>query len=304
MLLNQGQGSRKPILSKESFELMTQPVIEAQEEGKGSYYGYGLETKEVDGHTYISHGGGMVGYYSYIMLDMDDGLGIVVLMNGPGEQSDEEIAMFGVKLLRSALRDQALPDVPCSDLSKIENASEYIGTYRIFSGHDHTMDSEQFTLMAENGHLILHYGSERITLERRGRDSFYVDHPSFALFLLRFGRQNGQIAEAFHGLHWYTKEGYTGPKSFDYPQEWDAYPGHYRSHNPWFSNFRIILRKGRLTLVDPSGEEGLMAHLGDSLFRVGEDDRSPERISFDAIINNQALRAYLSGSEYYRTFTT
>jgi hypothetical protein len=58
-----------------------------------------------------------------------------------------------------------------------------------------------------------------------------------------------------------------------------------------------------LALVDPSGDEEPLALLGNGVFRVGEDDRSPERIRFDAIINGQALRANLSSSECYRTFT-
>jgi len=46
-----------------------------------------------------------------------------------------------------------------------------------------------------------------------------------------------------------------------------------------------------------------LALLGNGVFRVGEDNHSPERIRFDAIINGQALRANLSSSECYRTFT-
>jgi CubicO group peptidase (beta-lactamase class C family) len=304
MLMNQGQGLGGRILSEESFELMTQPVIEAKEEGKGSFYGYGLEIFRSDSHTYIGHGGGMVGYYAYILVDMDDGLGIVVLLNGPGGRSDEEIAMFGLKLLGAALHDQELPDVPPADLGKIENAAEYSGTYRAYPEHGRKVGSEPLTLVAEEERLMLRYDDERVTLERRGPNSFYVDHPDFALFLLHFGREKEEVVEAFHGPDWYTNERYTDAMTFDHPQEWDAYPGHYRSHNPWLSNFRIILRKGALVLVNPPGDEEPLALLGNGVFRVGEDERSPERIRFDAIINGQALRANLSGGECYRTFTT
>jgi len=304
MLINRGQGPDGSILSEESFELMTQPVIEAKEEGKGSFYGYGLEIYERDGHTYISHGGGMVGYYAYILVDMDDGLGIVVLLNGPGGRSDEKISMFGLKLLGAALHDQELPDVPPTDLGKIDNAADYTGAYRAGPEHVRRVASGQLTLVTEEERLMLYYGDERVTLEQRGPDCFYVDHPDFALFLLYFGREQGEVVEAFHGPDWYTNERYTGPKTFDHPQEWDAYPGHYRSHNPWLSNFRIILRKGALVLVNSSGDEEPLTLLGTGVFRVGEDDRSPERIRFDAIINGRALRANLSTGECYRTFTT
>jgi len=295
MLMNQGQGPRGPILSEESFDLMSQRIIKAAEEGDGSFYGYGLGIRESDGHTYIGHGGGMIGYYSYILADMDDGLGVVVLMNGPGGRSDEEIANLALKLLRAALRDQELPPMPPTDPTKIENGAEYVGTYRAC---DKTL-----ILVAEGERLILRYGDERIALERRGPDRFYVDHPDFALFLLRFGREKRGVVEAFHGPDWYTNDRYTGPTTFDHPQEWNDYPGHYRSHNPWLTNFRIVLRKGALALVEPSGEEEPLVPLGSGVFRVGEDDRSPERIRFDTVINGHALRANLSCGDCYRAFT-
>jgi hypothetical protein len=43
--------------------------------------------------------------------------------------------------------------------------------------------------------------------------------------------------------------------------------------------------------------------LADGTFQIGEDKLSPERLRFDTIIDGQALRALLSGSEYYRFFT-
>jgi D-alanyl-D-alanine carboxypeptidase len=303
MFMNRGQGPHGRILSQESFDLMTQQVIEAKEERRGSFYGYGLEIREHDGHTYIGHGGGMVGYYSYVMADMDDGLGVVVLMNGPGGLSDEEIAMFALQLLRAALHDEELPPVPRIDPDKVENAAEYAGTYRARAEHSGGVGARVLSLVAEGERLMLRYSDERIGLERRGPDRFHVDHPDFALFLLRFGREEGKVVEVFHGPDWYTNERYTGPTTLDHPQEWDAYPGHYRSFNPWLSNFRVVLRKGALALVDPSGNEEPLVPVGGGVFRVGEDDRSPERICFDTILNGRALHANLSCGDCYRTFT-
>jgi len=311
MLMNRGQGPRGRILSEDSFNLMTQRVIEAEEEGKGSFYGYGLGIREINGHTYIGHGGGMIGYYSYILADIDEGLGVVVLMNGPGGQADEEIANLALKLLRAAFHDQELPHVPTTDPTKIENATDYAGTYRNHPEHklresqpsSRKVGDKTLTLMAEGEHLILSYNDERIVLEQRDPDYFYVDHPDFELFLLHFGREQGKVVEAFHGRDWYTNDRYTGPTTFDYPPEWDAYHGRYRSHNPWLSNFRIVLRKGALALIHPSEREEPLLPLGSNVFRVGRDDRSPERIRFDVILDGQALRARLSCGDYFRTYT-
>jgi len=38
-------------------------------------------------------------------------------------------------------------------------------------------------------------------------------------------------------------------------------------------------------------------------FRLGEDILTPEFICFDQLINGQALRAHLSGVDYFRFFT-
>ena len=91
MLLNHGKGPHERILSEESFDMITTPAIESTGEGKDSFYGYGLVIREMDGHTCYYHGGGMVGYYAFIFLDMKDGLGSVVLMNAHGDKAEEEM---------------------------------------------------------------------------------------------------------------------------------------------------------------------------------------------------------------------
>jgi hypothetical protein len=155
-------------------------------------------------------------------------------------------------------------------------------------------------LMAQGDQLVLHYGNKPITLEPRGLDRFYVDHPDFAHFMLCFGREKGQVVEAFHGPQWYTNLRYTGLTTFDNPQAWDAFTGQYHSHNPELPDFRIVLRKGALTLIYASGDEELLVPLDGAVFRLGEDIRSPERIRFDTIVDGRALQANLSCGEYYR----
>jgi D-alanyl-D-alanine carboxypeptidase len=303
MFMNRGQGPHGRILSEDSFDLMAQPVIEAREEGRDSFYGYGLEVLDSDGHTHIAHGGGMVGYYSYVLADIDDGLGVAVLMNGPGGRCDEEIATFALKLLRAALHNQELPPIPTLDPCRVENAAEYAGAYQTQTERSGQASPRVLSLVAEGDRLLLHHNGEHYGLERRGPDCFYVDHPDFALFPLRFEREKEEVVEARHGPDWYTNERYAGQTTFDYPQEWDAYPGHYVSHNPWLSNFRVIPLKGALALIHPSGDEEALVPLGRSIFRAGEDSRSPERIRFDTIIDGRALRASWSCGDYYRTST-
>lgn len=300
MLINRGQGPHGRIVAEETFDLMTGQVIAAKEEGRECFYGYGLEIYESDGCTYISHSGGMVGYYSYMLVDMSNGLGIVVLMNGPGDGADEEIAGFALKLLHAAMHDQELPTIPLIGLTKVQNAAEYAGTYRACPEPSQGASSNILSLVVEGEQLLLYIDDKPIALEPRGPDCFYVDHPDFSLFLLRFGREKGEVVEAFHGPQWYINQRYKGLTTFDHPQAWDAYPGYYRSHNPELSDFRIVLRKGAPTLIYASGDEEPLVSLGGDLFRVGADARSPERIRFDTMVDGKALRANLSCGHYYR----
>jgi D-alanyl-D-alanine carboxypeptidase len=296
LLLNRGRGSGQRILPEPSFRLMTQHVIELPEEDEeyGDSYGYGLNMGEEDGHTIIGHDGGMVGFYASLLADLDDGLGVVVLTNGPGEPN--KIAQFALKLLRAAYYDQELPALPpAPEPTRINSATDFAGEYRGESG--------AFALSSLGEQLVMDYGGDRLSLELCGEDRFYVPHPDFSRFPLCFGREQGQVVEAFHGPDWYINERYTGPAGFEFPQPWAAYPGHYRSHNPWNTNFRVISRKGKLLLVEPDGDEEVLVQLGDGVFRVGADERIPERLCFDPVLGGQALHANLSGCDFYRTFT-
>jgi len=295
MLLNRGQTPGKRILSEESFRLLTHPMNEMRQ---GIFYGYGLTIRKIDGCTFLGHGGQTLGYSSYILADMEDGIGAVVLVNGPEDvHCTFDIAQFALKLLHAVQQNTKIPSLPpVTDPCKIENAVDYVGTYR--------MESKMLNLLAEGDQLILHYGAESVALERRGADSFYVRHPDFALFLLDFHRdEKNKVVGAFHGPVWYPSERYIGQITFEIPAAWKAYLGHYRSHNPWMSNFRVIFRKGDLLVVLPPGHPQKLKPISNNAFQIGEDPHSPERLHFESFIKGHALCANYSGCPYYRTFT-
>jgi hypothetical protein len=153
-------------------------------------------------------------------------------------------------------------------------------------------------LVSQGEQLILQQDNQRIVLEQVGQDRFIVKHPDFELFTLGFGREKGLVVEAFLGERWWTNELYSGPKSFDYPKEWEAYVGHYRADSPWYGSTRIVIRKGKL-LVE--GEQPL-AQIEPGVFRT-EGDVSADHITFDTIVNGKALHLDYSGIDFYRTFT-
>lgn len=290
MLLNRGAGPAGRILSEESFNLLIQPAIPSGDEWT---YGYGLGTLRKNGHTLFAHSGGMIGYSARILGDLESGIGVALMINGPGEQN--ALAAYALEVLRSAVDRKPLPPLPPVEQPlRVKNAADYAGTYASPGG-------KTLALAAEGERLLLVHDGKRIPLEARGEDSFYVPHPDFALFLLGFGREGGKVVEAFHGPDWYPGERYAGPRTFDYPKEWDAYPGHYRTPNPWESNFRIVVRKGKLLFLTAEGEDDVTPLEG-GVFRVGED-YSGERLRFDTILDGKALQANLSGVPYGRFFT-
>ena len=92
------------------------------------------------------------------------------------------------------------------------------------------------------------------------------------------------------------------------PPELSAYCGHYRCYSPWFTNFRVVLRGDRLMLIAPGGVEAPgvdteLVPLGPNIFRIGADERVPERVIFGPPIHGAAPWADRDGCRYSRAFT-
>jgi D-alanyl-D-alanine carboxypeptidase len=295
LLLNRGRGPAGSILSEESFRLLAGRLVPVPEgEGEGNdFYGYGLGIGQEDGHTIVSHSGGMVGYYAAIAADMEEGVGAVVLCNGPGEPM--AVALQALRLVRRAREGRDLSPASTAEPGRVEDAGAYAGVYR--SGE------QEIEVVAHGTALALHLAGQRAPLERRGEDCFYAPHPALSRYLLRFGRQADRVVEAYCGPDVFVRRGCAAAATQEPPAAWHAYAGHYRCHNPWLNNFRVVLRRDRLLLALPSGEETELVPLADGVFRVGTDERLPERLRFDTILDGRALRANLAGCDYYRTFT-
>ena len=291
MLLNQGRGPSGPVISPESFALLTQKAVKT---GDAQWYGYGMSVREIDGRTVLAHSGGMVGYASMLLADVTEGVGVIVLINGPG--STGAIANFGLDAGRAVTKSSTLPSLPAPESpARVPNAVDYAGEYKPESG-------SSLVIAAEADRLWLVHRGVRVPLELRGRDRFFVNHPDFALFLLTFTRDaDKQVTEAAWGDRWFAGARYKGEAPVTPSPAWRALTGHYRTTHAWFNNFRIVLRKGQLLLISPSGGEQVMVPVGDEF--ALEDKESAERITFDTVVNGSALRATLSGVPYYRTFT-
>ncbi len=295
VLLNEGRGSGGRILQPASFSRMVQRKIRAPEMGADAYYGYGLVLNRLDGSLTFGHSGGMPGFRAAMLADQEEEFGVVVLMNGPG--TPQRVADYALRVLRATARHQPLPPVPvAAPATEIGNAADYVGGYVDSLGR-------RMELQAQGTGLMLDWHGRKLPLKRMGPDQFYSDDPDLNLFPLQAERRDGRVVELLHGDAWFPRDGAGGRTGFDFPKEWQNYPGHYRAQNPFYSNFRVVLRKGRLLLVAPEGTEELLVPLERGRFRVGNDARAVEVLEFDTVVSGRALRAILSGVDYYRTPT-
>jgi len=296
MLLNRGLAGKTRVLSDKAFASFTQPVIKSAFRGEEASYAYGLWVSEANGRTLLRHTGGMVAFSSAMYADITEGFAAFASVNASlaGGYRPVAVTRYALELLSAASRGQALPDLPPPPPSptKVANAAHYAGTFS-------SPDGKKLVLTSEAEQLILHHAGARIVLEQAGRDRFLVKHPDYELFALSFGREKDSVVEAFHGADWWSAPGYSGPKKFEYPREWDAYTGHFRSDSPWYGSTRMVIRKGQLLL---DGDQAIVP-VSPNVFRLAGEGNDADRIVFDMVANGQATRMSFSGIEFFRTFT-
>jgi D-alanyl-D-alanine carboxypeptidase len=291
MLLNRGAYPGGRILLEESFELLVTPHTSFDDTMP---YGYGLGVNQTEGRRRIEHSGGMVGYISQMMGDPDAGIGVVAFTNAMLDVG--VVASFVLETFVAAQRGEALPEPPAPEI----DFASYAGKYRSGQG--------DVTIAATSDGLVLQRGDETIPLlpadHGRRKDTFLADHPDLALHVLHFRRNdNDAVIEFVHGPDWYRNERYEGASTFDVPDTWKAYEGHYTSHNPWFSDIRVYVSKGALCVSRAGGPPRELVADGDR-FRPADDPEGPEWISFDSIVDGVALRARRAGGDVlYRFFT-
>jgi D-alanyl-D-alanine carboxypeptidase len=288
LMLNRGGHPGGRIVSEESFALLT-ANHSTPPWGENSTYGYGWGRSTWDGRELEGHGGGMVGYYSALMIDRETGIGAFTSINGPGDPA--AFAVQALAVARALIGGEAVPEPPAiPDRRRIDDAS-IAGAYEGEIG--------RIELLVEDGAGTLVSGGERAPLLARRDNEFLVDHPGWERFPLRLERNEGAIVGLVHGGRWFIRDGAEPPPTPVAPAEWSPYPGLYRAWNPWGGLFRVVERRGALRLVHPGGSEEPLAPLADGSFRVGEEPSS-ERLRFDALAAGQALRSTFNGEAFYR----
>jgi D-alanyl-D-alanine carboxypeptidase len=301
-LLNGGDGPNGRVLSEEAFARLTvRRMLDPYDEDADYAYGLSVE-KEGAAERFIAHTGGMLGYTASLVTLPDAGLGCVILQNGGGRKT--AISAYALEAVRASLAGAPIPEPPTPrDPEAHPDAAVFAGTY--------VGERRSFEVVVEDGdHLRLRIGPlgvflQQDPLEPPG-DAFQVPHGSLDRFLLRFGRDGeGSVVEAFHGNEWFRNDRYREPDPAPPPDPWTAYPGLYRSNNPWMPVVRVVLRKGRLALEWPvDGELGQaeeLIPLEEGWFAAGEPWR-PQRIRFHRVVDGRALMVEYNAGRWWRSF--
>jgi D-alanyl-D-alanine carboxypeptidase len=259
------------------FHRMTDGVPDDE----GIPYGLGLRITERAGHTVVGHSGGMVGYVAQMLCDMDAGVGTIALSNGPS--GARTTAEYALDLARAEREGAALPDPPDDDRLDL---GDRVGRYGP---------------VAVTASGIEACGREG-SLHEHSPDLYATTHPDLCGAFVRFGRDAaGRVDRLMAGDAWYPAEGYADPHEFAQPTEWTAYPGLYRSHNPWLPAVRVTVCRGELAAEQASyGHVRLEPHPTGGFAWATPEGRLPERLRFGAVIGGHAQRIEWGGTALYR----
>ncbi len=300
LLLRRGEGPGGRLMSEAAFARMAGPHVRTP---RGNGYGYGLFTVEAGGRTFHGHGGGMVGYLSALHLEPAAGLAVIVLQNRTvGDPMALARTILDTARGPAAATGPAPSPAPHGNPTHDADEPDRTGVYRPDPADP---GADPLEIVAGIEGPVLRWHGRLLALEALGDGRFLAPDPDLDRYALRFEPAGERPVVAWHGPTRYVRDGAAAPSLPAPDPTVAALVGHYRSHNPWLTNFRVILRGNVAWLVfaaEPDGfepEQGLVAR-PDGSFRVGDDPAGPEDLRFDVVVDGRPLRAWLSGFPYHR----
>lgn len=348
MLLGAGALSGARVLSPAAFERMTTMLAPGGEDtlqlvgcapADDSRYGLGVNVEHHGERTVLTHGGGMVGYASFVWADVTDGLGVVVLTNANGDSPVAEaiaraaaawaVGRDATTHLRPAnWRAPGLPleTLPGSVVAPTADATRpraidpaMLGA---FAGWDAAGRELRFTVRqgrvppADQGGtagatLAIESGGVTAPMNWGWGARVTTGHPEFRMFAFEFVSRGaggvwtwGDVEFAAIGQTQQQESAVVAA----YALRMGGYVGHYRSYTPWFTSFRVVLRAGTLVLIAATGveapaEDVVLVELEPGVFRIGADEWLPERLRFGPMVDGRAAWCDRDGCLYSRAFT-
>ncbi|HYN47976.1 MAG TPA: serine hydrolase domain-containing protein [Candidatus Nanopelagicales bacterium] len=298
MILRRGEGPDGRLLAEASFARMAEPHARPSPDYG---YGYALATRVLGGRSFLGHGGGMIGYLAALQVDPAAELAAVVLQNG---LMGSPMALARAILAAARGPGEGGGDAPGGGSALADDGAEpdRAGVYR---ADPDDRDTDPLEITAGPDGPILRRRGRQLVLEALGDGRFLAPDPDLDRYALRFEPAGERPVVAWHGPTRYVRDAAAAPPLPDPEPAVAALAGHYRSHDPWVTNFRVVLRGDVPWLVFPAAPDGFedeqpLVLRADGSLRVGDDPAGPEDLRFDTLVDGRPLRAWLSGFPYYR----
>ncbi len=209
LLLGRGEVSPTRVVSAARFDAMATPQAPTGEpvlkvpgtpEVDLSRYGLGINVEHIAGHVCLTHGGGMVGYSTFLLVDQDEGVGVVILTNSNGDNLHAQLL---ARVAHADLVDRAAgrepgplpspdPRVRVGDAAAPAFPSAALGEFPPVGASA----GEPLTLQADAGTGVVQVGRDGAvgTLFRTLTGRFVTDHPGLRRFHLDLVDEGGVIA--------------------------------------------------------------------------------------------------------------
>jgi CubicO group peptidase (beta-lactamase class C family) len=295
--LNKGMGPKGRVLSEQSFAALTKP-------GLGDY-GYGLFIKKQDGHTVISHSGGIAGFNAYIEAHVDEGFALVFLSNA---RISDSFRRWVTESVTAAFADRAAPEPWKGEPDRLMSPlSDYVSSYGLASEPLASRGTKLQIALADGKLVVKSAGGDKV-LERMGADAFRtVSHDDILPYVFtRAGdKGDGKVVEVSHGSDWYVTKDFAEPVMNSAP-DYRRLVGHYVFAGPEGPNVRVFVHSGTLMVVigwDERLSAETLTPLPGGVFRLGDEDFAPERVRFDGLADGHMQRLTIQGVPLYRRDT-
>jgi D-alanyl-D-alanine carboxypeptidase len=293
MLANRGKFGDQRIVSEEGFRLFSTPYIKAPVLSSSSSYGYGIGVDTVDGRTVLRHTGGTTAFASSILVDLDSGLGAFASINAMQGYRPNAVTQYVVEMLYAQHEQRPEPAAPAiPDPLACSRQDDYVGTYTSSVGDVLAVRSRQGILSVESK-----YG--RSPLRVAGTDAFSAargavldntkDPAAPSEFVLIFEREDKPgtsskvITSVSYGSRWYARPDFHGTIHSPKAPQAERYVGTYSNDSPWFSQMKVVERRGKLWLDG----EAEMHLVGRDRFSI-EGEEGTMELEFFAFLQGRA----------------
>lgn len=302
LLLNGGRlPDGRRLVSAAAFAAFSTPHVEAAEFGNDAHYGYGIAVDTFDGHRRLRHTGGMASFASALEVDTDSGFGVFVSVNAMQGVRPRPVAEYALRALRAVRERRALPRRPTARVPRqIDRPERFLGEYLTSHG------AAARVVADGEGIAVTQTGPHAAEIRRplypvSGADGLFVTRSGGPEDLDPWVFEPGEGEDApCSAVGWgdtaWVRAGVAQPATVAAPAAWAAYPGHYRSEDPWLGSHRVTLRAGRLWLdgyipLEPTG---------DGRFWWRNEPTSPEWVSFGDVLSGRAMTLTISGEPLVR----